>query len=119
MTHEQDLFSGGSEAARLMAALEWAGTPIGAVDTWPQSLRVTVGIVLSSRYPMLLLWGDQYTQLYNDAYSQLIGDRHPAALGHDVRVTLAEGWPVLAPIVDGAMATGVASWVQGRESAPR
>ncbi|TNM70030.1 response regulator [Streptomyces sp. NP160] len=94
-----------------MAATDWAATPVGPVSSWPQSLRAAVRTVLSSRYPMLLLWGEQYTQLYNDAYSQLIGDGHPAAMGGDVRVTLADGWPVLAPIVDGAMATGVASWV--------
>ncbi|WP_330441037.1 ATP-binding protein [Micromonospora sp. NBC_00821] len=105
-----DLFLGG-ETGRLMAQLDWAGTPLGPVDAWPQSLRAAVRVVLSSRYPMLLLWGESYSQLYNDAYSALIGDKHPAALGDDVRVTLAEGWHVLAPLIEKAMATGVASWV--------
>ncbi|MCX5116979.1 ATP-binding protein [Micromonospora sp. NBC_00362] len=105
-----DLFLGG-ETGRLMAQLDWAGTPLGPVDGWPQSLRAAVRVVLSSRYPMLLLWGESYSQLYNDAYSALIGDKHPAALGDDVRVTLAEGWHVLAPLIEKAMATGVASWV--------
>ncbi|MER7419448.1 ATP-binding protein [Micromonospora peucetia] len=106
-----DLFADGGETGRLMAGLDWAATPLGPVDGWPQSLRAAVRMVLSSRYPMLLLWGDRFTQLYNDAYSALIGDKHPDALGGDVRVTLAEGWDVLAPLVDEAMATGVASWV--------
>ncbi len=94
-----------------MAELDWSGTPLGPVTGWPQSLRAAVRMVLSSRYPMLLLWGDRFSQLYNDAYSALIGDKHPAALGDDVRVTLAEGWDVLAPLIQQAMATGVASWV--------
>ncbi|WP_245724552.1 ATP-binding protein [Micromonospora citrea] len=106
-----DLFADGGETGRLMARLDWAATPLGPVDGWPQSLRAAVRVVLSSRYPMLLLWGDRFTQLYNDAYSALIGDKHPDALGDDVRVTLAEGWDVLAPLIDEAMATGVASWV--------
>ncbi|MEU7799242.1 ATP-binding protein [Micromonospora arborensis] len=106
-----DLFSGGGDTGRLMAELDWARTPLGPVTGWPQSLRVAVRMVLSSRYPMLLLWGDSYSQLYNDAYSQLIGDKHPAALGDDVRVTLAEGWDVLAPLIQQATTTGVASWV--------
>ncbi|MGS2616192.1 ATP-binding protein [Micromonospora sp. LZ34] len=106
-----DLFTGGGDTGRLMARLDWSTTPIGPVESWPQSLRSAVRMVLSSRYPMLLLWGEQFTQLYNDAYSQLIGDKHPQALGGDVRVTLAEGWDVLAPLIDEAMATGVASWV--------
>ncbi|MDG4809741.1 ATP-binding protein [Micromonospora sp. WMMD1120] len=106
-----DLFSGGGETGRLMAELDWARTPLGPVNGWPQSLRSAVRMVLSSRYPMLLLWGENFSQLYNDAYSALIGDKHPAALGGDVRVTLAEGWDVLAPLIEQAMATGVASWV--------
>ena len=106
-----DLFADGGGTGRLMARLDWAATPLGPVDGWPQSLRAAVRMVLSSRYPMLLLWGDRFTQLYNDAYSALIGDKHPDALGNDVRVTLAEGWDVLAPLIDEAMATGVASWV--------
>ena len=110
-TGEDDLFGGGGSLGRLMAATDWAKTPMGPVGGWSQSLRAAVRIVLSSRYPMLLLWGPQYTQLYNDAYSALIGDKHPAALGGDVRVTLAEGWDVLEPLIAEAMATGVASWV--------
>ncbi|MDR7276364.1 ATP-binding protein [Catenuloplanes atrovinosus] len=106
-----DLFASGGETGRLMGALDWSRTDLGPVAGWPQSLRAAVRIVLSSRYPMLLLWGPRFTQLYNDAYSALIGDRHPAALGHDVRITLAEGWDVLAPLINDAMATGVASWV--------
>ncbi|MFD6568502.1 ATP-binding protein [Micromonospora profundi] len=106
-----DLFTDGGHAGRLMARLDWAGTPLGPVAGWSQSLRSAVRIVLSSRYPMLLLWGPDFTQLYNDAYAALIGDKHPAALGDDVRVTLAEGWDVLGPLIQEAMATGVASWV--------
>ncbi|MEH0973789.1 ATP-binding protein [Micromonospora sp. CPCC 205546] len=106
-----DLFADGGETGRLMARLDWAATPLGPVEGWPQSLRAAVRVVLSSRYPMLLLWGGRFTQLYNDAYSALIGDKHPDALGGDVRVTLAEGWDVLAPLIDEAMTTGVASWV--------
>ncbi|TWG27743.1 signal transduction histidine kinase [Micromonospora palomenae] len=107
----EELFGSGSATGRLMARLDWAATPLGPVQSWPQSLRAAVRIVLSSRYPMLLLWGEQFTQLYNDAYSALIGDKHPGALGDDVRTTLAEGWDVLAPLIHDAMATGVASWV--------
>ncbi|TWG09419.1 signal transduction histidine kinase [Actinoplanes teichomyceticus] len=94
-----------------MAGLDWAATKLGPVRDWPHSLRSAVRIVLSSRYPMLLLWGPDLTQLYNDAYSALIGAKHPAALGLDVRITLAEGWDVLRPLIAEAMATGVASWV--------
>jgi hypothetical protein len=106
-----ELFAEGGATGRLMAGLDWAATDLGPVAGWPQSLRAAVRIVLSSRYPMLLLWGPRFTQLYNDAYSALIGDQHPAALGGDVRVTLADSWDVLEPLILDAMETGVASWV--------
>ena len=99
MTLARDIFADGGAAGRLMGELDWASTPLGPVPAWPSALRSAVRLVLSSRYPMLLLWGDEFSQLYNDAYAGLIGDKHPAALGGDVRVTLAEGWDVLGPII--------------------
>jgi hypothetical protein len=103
--------AGGGRCGELVRRTDWSGTPLGEVAGWPRSLHFAVRTVLSSRYPMLLLWGDSFTQIYNDAYAELIGDKHPAALGDDVRVTLAEGWDVLGPLIDEAMRTGVASWV--------
>jgi signal transduction histidine kinase/DNA-binding response OmpR family regulator len=103
--------SGGGACGDLVRSTDWSRTPIGPVEAWSRSLRFGLETVLSSRYPMLLLWGEQFTQLYNDAYAELIGDKHPAAMGDDVRVTLAEGWDVLGPLIAEAMRTGVASWV--------
>lgn len=105
------LFDLSVPAGRLMAATDWSATPIGPPEEWSATLRVLARSVQSSRYPMLLLWGEDYTQIYNDAYSELIGDRHPAAMGNDCRITLAEGWPVLEPLIEEARSTGVASWV--------
>ncbi|MFP5077994.1 PAS domain-containing protein [Rhizobium sp. YIM 134829] len=59
---------------------------------------------------MVLTWGKDFTQIYNDAYSKLIGDRHPSGLGGDIRVTLAEAWPTLGPMIERVMATGAANW---------
>lgn len=103
-------FQGPSEMHRRMSGHAWASTPVGPVETWPQSLRSTVKTLLSSRYPMVLTWGPQYTQFYNDAYAALIGERHPAALGIDIRITLAEGWNTLGPMIDQVMRTGIANW---------
>jgi signal transduction histidine kinase len=59
---------------------------------------------------MVLTWGPQFTQFYNDAYAKLIGSGHPAALGNDIRITLAEGWATLGPMIDTVMKTGIANW---------
>ncbi|RKH40689.1 hybrid sensor histidine kinase/response regulator [Corallococcus sicarius] len=104
-------FTGSSQMHALVRAHDWAATPVGPVASWPTSLKVLVKTLLGSRYPMILTWGPQLCQFYNDAYSAVIGAKHPAALGTDIRGTLAEAWDALGPLVMEAMTTGAASWV--------
>lgn len=106
-----DAFQGPGEMRARMRAFDWASTNVGLMETWSQSLKSTVKTLLASRYPMVLIWGPELIQFYNDAYSKLIGDKHPAALGTDIRITLAEAWDTLGPMIDEVMATGVANWV--------
>ncbi|NEU71521.1 response regulator [Hassallia byssoidea VB512170] len=109
--HKTDPFPGLGEMKARMRTFDWANTPVGSIDTWSQSLKSTVRILLASRYPMILIWGPNLIQFYNDAYSQIIGDKHPAALGTDIRITLAEAWDTLGPMIEEVMVTGVANWV--------
>jgi len=104
------IFANGGEMGELMRSLDWSQTPVGAAQSWTQSLKSLVKTLLTSRYPMVLTWGAEFTQFYNDAYSELIGDKHPAALGTDIRETLAEAWDTLGPMIQRVMATGVANW---------
>ncbi|SNS87017.1 Signal transduction histidine kinase [Geodermatophilus pulveris] len=108
---DDELFADGGANGRLMAAFDWSTTPVGPVGEWPAGLRHAVRTVLVSRFPMILAWGPRYTQFYNDAYATLIGTKHPAAIGEDLRVTLAEGWAALQGPVEHAMATREASWI--------
>ncbi|NOK20014.1 hybrid sensor histidine kinase/response regulator [Corallococcus carmarthensis] len=107
----ETLFTGSSQMHALVRAHDWDASPVGPVASWPTSLKMLVKTLLGSRYPMILTWGPRLTQFYNDAYSLVIGDKHPAALGTDIRGTLAEAWDSLEPLVREAMTTGVASWV--------
>jgi PAS domain S-box-containing protein len=109
--HQSNPFPGSGEMRARMRAFDWASTRVGAVEEWPQSLKSNVKTLLASRYPMILIWGPNLIQFYNDAYSKVIGDKHPAALGTDIRITLAEAWETLGPMIDEVMATGVANWV--------
>ncbi|HYC02037.1 MAG TPA: ATP-binding protein [Azospirillaceae bacterium] len=103
-------FRGGSGTATVLRHIDWASNPLGPVSGWPQSLRATIRTLLASRYPMVLVWGPDFIQFYNDSYAELIGDRHPAALGGDIRITLAESWDTLGPMIDTVMRTGEANW---------
>ena len=56
---------GGGEVVALVWALDWEGaTSPGSIETWPQSLRTTVGIVQLSPVPIVLLWGEDGIMIY-------------------------------------------------------
>ncbi|WP_053154236.1 PAS domain-containing sensor histidine kinase [Pseudomonas sp. Pf153] len=86
----------GSVTQRLIARLDWTSSPLGAPETWPQSLRTAVDIVLHSPMSMALLWGPQLVHVYNDAFSRLAGDKHPRALGQPTH----EAWPELRSVTE-------------------
>lgn len=94
----------GSEAGRQMASQDWSASPLGAPETWPQSLRSVVGLLLGSKFPMFVAWGDELGFLYNDAYAEILGAKHPSALGARFRDVWSEIWPEISPLIDAAMA---------------
>jgi signal transduction histidine kinase/ActR/RegA family two-component response regulator len=101
----------GGEMGALVREFDWAGTPLGPVNTWPASLRIAVSILLATRHPMFLWWGPDLIQFYNDGYRQSLGpDRHPSALGQRGRECWAEIWPIIGAEVEDIMAGGEATW---------
>lgn len=105
------VLGGGGNMGALMRAHDWAATLLGPPGTWPPALKTTVRLILASRYPMFLWWGEALTCLYNDAYSATIGpDRHPSALGRPGREVWAEIWDVIGPDVELVMAGQGATW---------
>jgi PAS domain S-box-containing protein len=105
-------FPGDSELATKMRALDWSQTPLGKVETWPQSLRTAVQIILGSRYPMVVWWGQSLTFFYNDAYIPVLGKRHPYALGQPASEVWAEIWDTLAPQTEAVLNRGQSTWNQ-------
>jgi anti-sigma regulatory factor (Ser/Thr protein kinase) len=96
-----------------MAATDWGATPLGRVEDWPQSLRTTVNLCLSSRAPMMVVWGPRHVQLYNDALAPLMGPKHPAALGRPYAESFPEIWDeVMAPMLAGVYERGEPSYLE-------
>ena len=104
ITFRQTLVGRCGEAGRLIAARDWSATSIGPIESWPQSLKSTLGLILLSPAPLVMLWGEEGIMLYNDAYSVFAGRRHPELLGSKVR----EGWPEVADFNDHVMKVGLA-----------
>ena len=94
----------GGALGALMRTFDWGTTPLGPAAGWPASLRTVAALLLRSPVPMVLLWGEQGTMLYNDAYSVFAGARHPQLLGSAVR----DGWAEVADFNDHVMRVGLA-----------
>ena len=107
------LFPGTGELAGLMRAHDWAGTPLGTPDTWPQSLKTVVRILLTSRYQMWMGWGENLSFFYNDAYRPTLGIKHEWALGAPANKVWEEIWPDIGPRIEHVLKSGEATWDEG------
>jgi PAS domain S-box-containing protein len=106
-----DFLAGGGEMGALTRAHDWSATPLGKSETWPQSLRTAVRILLNTNHPMFIWWGPGLIQFYNDAYRQTMGpERHPSALGQRGRECWEEIWPIIGPQIEQVMSGGGATW---------
>jgi len=106
-----DFLAGGGEMGALTRAFDWSKTSLGPPQTWPQSLRVTVRLVLTSGHPMFIWWGPELIQFYNDAYRATMGpERHPSALGARGRECWDEIWDIIGPQIDDVMAGKGSTW---------
>lgn len=92
-----DFLQGGGEMGARMREMDWAKTALGPAERWPQSLRTCVRIMLTSRQPMFVWWGEELINLYNDAYKSIVGGKHPEALGQPASVVWREIWDEVGP----------------------
>ncbi len=94
--------TGGGEMGALIRSMDWAATPLGPLRDWPQSLRTSVSLCLSSTFPILVAWGPDDIQIYNDAYRPICGGLHPRAMGGAFKEIWASALPVVGDAFDRA-----------------
>jgi signal transduction histidine kinase/AmiR/NasT family two-component response regulator len=111
MTQWTDTLPDDSPMVALLRQTDWSATPLGPVETWDASLRTSAGLVLRSRFPLLIGWGPELVQIYNDAMVPLLGAKHPQ-FGRRIRDTWPEIWDVVGPMLQGVMDTGEATWAE-------
>jgi hypothetical protein len=105
------LFPGDSELARLMRELDWSATDLGPPDRWPEHWRTAVRLCLTSRIPVVMYLGANFTVLYNDPYISFLGEtKHPRYLAQPAEECWREIWPTIGPMLKGVYATGKATW---------
>ncbi len=99
----EQLFAGSGEMAMRMRSHDWSKTSLGAVETWSQSLKTAVRIMLTSSQPMWVWWGEELLNLYNDSYIPIMGGKHPALFAKPGSEVWREIWDELYPRVESAM----------------
>lgn len=94
--------SGGGEMGKIIQEFDWAGTSVGQIHSWPQSLRTSLSIILKSKFPMVVLWGADYSFFYNDAYRPTLGNdnKHPHVLGKPASSIWSESWEAVRPMLE-------------------
>ncbi|GGG59962.1 hypothetical protein GCM10011415_02400 [Salipiger pallidus] len=97
---------GGGRMGQLIRDYDWASTPLGPVQTWPQSLRSALSISLNSSFPTAIYWGPELRLLYNDAWSPIPAERHPWALGRPAAEVWGDIWEVVGPQFAKVLETG-------------
>ena len=108
----EHVLAGGGEMGERMRAFDWASTPLGRPEQWPKSLKTCVRIMLTSRQPIWIGWGEQLTYLYNDPYKSIIGGKHPDALGQPTERVWHEIWDVIGPMLSQAMHGSEGTYVE-------
>lgn len=98
---------------QLIRDFDWSTTILGSPGTWPQSLRISLGNLLNSGFPMFLFWGDELICFYNDAFRPSLGEegKHPA-IGKPAKEVWFDIWNFVGPLIESVMATGKAVWYE-------
>ncbi|MES2505588.1 MAG: PAS domain S-box protein [Verrucomicrobiota bacterium] len=103
---------GGGEMGRRMREFDWSQHPLGPLNTWPQSLKTTISLMLNSRFAMWMGWGPEFWFFCNDAYLPTLGLKKDW-LGEPATLVWKEIWQDVGPRAESVVSTGVATWDEG------
>jgi PAS domain S-box-containing protein len=98
MNHRDAFLANGGDAGARTLAQDWGAHPLGPMQDWPASLRMSLGIVLGSSFPSFIAWGEELFIFHNDAYTPMLGNKAAAAIGTPLPVLWPEVWDTMAPL---------------------
>ena len=109
-----EFVAGGGELGELIRNFDWSSTPLGPLETWPQSLRTCIRIMLTSRQPIWIGWGKELIKFYNDPYKAIVGGKHPWALGKPASVVWKDIWKDIEPMLRQVMEKDEGTYVESQ-----
>ena len=76
------------------------------MDAWPESLKINLGNILHSGFPMFFFWGEDFLCFYNEAFRPSLGvdGKHPA-IGKKAIVVWGEIWYFIGPLLQQVVLT--------------
>jgi PAS domain S-box-containing protein len=98
MNHRDAFLANGGDAGAHTRARDWRSHPLGPMHGWPASLRMSLGMVLSSSFPAFLAWGEELFVFHNDAYTPMLGNKAASAIGTPLQALWPEVWETMAPL---------------------
>jgi PAS domain S-box-containing protein len=106
-----DFLAEGGEMGARIRAFDWTTHSLGSPQQWPQALRTSIRLMLTTGHPVLIFWGVELCCFYNDAFARYLGpEKHPAMLGAPGREMWQEVWPVVGAQIEGVMRGQPAIW---------
>jgi PAS domain S-box-containing protein len=101
---------GGGEMGTIMRNFDWKNSVLGDPESWPLSLRTTIGTILHASFPMFLFWGEDLLCFYNDAFRPSLGSngKHPM-IGKRGKESWLETWDFIGPVINNVLTTGVSA----------
>lgn len=105
----------GGETGQLVRSIDWTVHPLGLPETWPEALKIIIGMIYSSQQPMFIFWGKEYYCFYNDSYGQSIRpEKHPRGLGLEATDFWPDIWSEIGPQVNEVFLSGKSTWHENR-----
>jgi signal transduction histidine kinase len=108
-----DWLNSSGEMGKVIRSMDWSKTPLGPIESWPQSLRTTVSLCLASNFPINIIWGPGRVQIYNDGYWPICGDKHPHSMGQDFKECWLSAWDAVGEPLERASA-GETTFLENR-----
>jgi hypothetical protein len=60
-----DWLVGHGEMAQFIRSMDWSATSMGRLEEWPQAVRIVTNLVISSGFPMAILWSVEWTLVHS------------------------------------------------------
>jgi len=110
-----EFLAGGGDMGARIRGHAWADTPLDDPHRWPQALRTTVRVLLTTGHPTMIFWGPELICIYNDAFSRSLGpEKHPGILGAPGRAAWQEVWPLVGGQIEQVLRGEGAVWLENQ-----